>query len=249
MARQKGILKIEGTIGDVTFYKSQDGHLAKGKGGVSKDRILNDPSFIRTRENGAEFGSAGLSGKLMRDNLRPLMSLAADNRVTSRITKLMTQILKLDTTSARGKRNVGVATAGAPAKALLKNFNFNLNAILGALLFKPFAVNTTTGVITIANLTPASDIAFPGGATHVNITGGAANINFVTGAADVKLTNSVNLAISAASSAITLTPTAVPTGAGVKMFFLKIEFLQLVNGIQYSLKNGAFNPLAIVEVA
>jgi hypothetical protein len=249
MARQNGILKLEGTIGDITFYKSQDGHLAKAKGGVSKDRILTDPKFIRTRENGAEFGSAGLSGKLLRDNIRPLMAQAADNRVTSRITKLMTQILKLDATSARGKRNVGVATAGAPAKALLKNFNFNLNAILGGILFKPFAVNTATGVITIASLTPANDIAFPAGATHVNITGGAANINFATGAVDVKPTNAVNLAIAAAAGAVTLTPTAVPAGTGMKMFFLKIEFLQLVNGIQYSLKNGAFNALAVVEVA
>lgn len=249
MARQKGILKVEGTIGDITFYKTQDGHLAKSKGGVSKERILTDPKFIRTRENGAEFGSAGLSGKLLRDNIRPIMATAADNRVTSRLTKLMTQILKLDITSVRGKRNVGVASAGAPAKAMLKNFNFNVRAILGSVLFKPFAVNTTSGVITITGLTPASDIAFPEGATHVNITGAAANVNFATGIVDVKLTNAVNLALSAAPSLVTLTPTAVPVGTGVKLFFLKIEFLQQVNGVQYSLKNGAFNALAIVEVA
>jgi hypothetical protein len=34
MAKQKGIIKLEGTIGDITFYKSQDGFLAKGKGGI-----------------------------------------------------------------------------------------------------------------------------------------------------------------------------------------------------------------------
>jgi len=26
MARQKGIIKLEGTIGDISFYKSKDGH-------------------------------------------------------------------------------------------------------------------------------------------------------------------------------------------------------------------------------
>ena len=52
MAKQKGIIKLEGTIGDITFYKStQDGHLAREKGGVSADRIANDPNFQRTREN------------------------------------------------------------------------------------------------------------------------------------------------------------------------------------------------------
>ena len=31
MARQKGIIKLKGTIGDITFYKTQDGHLAREK--------------------------------------------------------------------------------------------------------------------------------------------------------------------------------------------------------------------------
>ena len=33
MARQKGIIKLDGTIGDITFYKSQDGYLAGKKAG------------------------------------------------------------------------------------------------------------------------------------------------------------------------------------------------------------------------
>jgi len=59
MARQKGIIKLEGTIGDISFYKSKDGHLARTKGGMEADRIKNDPTFQRTRENGNEFGRAG----------------------------------------------------------------------------------------------------------------------------------------------------------------------------------------------
>ena len=66
MARQKGIIKLDGTIGDITFYKSQDGYLAREKGGVSADRIANDPNFQRTRENGEEFGRAGKAGKMLR---------------------------------------------------------------------------------------------------------------------------------------------------------------------------------------
>lgn len=45
MARQKGIIKLDGTIGDITFYKSKDGYLAREKGGVPADRIANDPAF------------------------------------------------------------------------------------------------------------------------------------------------------------------------------------------------------------
>ena len=58
MAKQKGIIKLDGTIGGITFYKSQDGYLAREKGGVPAEKIANDPAFQRTRENGEEFGLA-----------------------------------------------------------------------------------------------------------------------------------------------------------------------------------------------
>jgi len=249
MARQNGILKIKGTIGGMTFYKSQDGDLVREKGGVDASRIANDPAFVRTRENGEEFGSAGTAGKLLRDALRPLMLNAADGRVTSRITQVMTDLLKLDTTSVRGKRTPAVGLAGAPGKAMLKGFNFNISSILGSVLYKPFTVNTTTGVIVITGLVPLNDIAYPSGATHMSITGGFGNINFTTNAVDVKLSNVVNLAINGTATTVTLTPTAVPAGTGVKVLLIKIEFFQLLNGVQYPLKNGSYNALAIVEVA
>jgi hypothetical protein len=248
MARQSGLIKIKGTLDNVSFYKTKDGDLARMKTSVDGDRIANDPAFVRTRENNSEFGSSARSGKLTRDNLRPISMNATDGRVVARMTKIMTQIKNLDTTSVRGARNVGVAMATAPAKALLKGFEFNREAMLSSMLFKPWAVNTTTGVITIAGLVPTLDLIYPEGATHVSFTGAYANINYATGIADVKLTNVQNLPITATSSAITLTPTVVPTGTGAKIFLLKIEFFQLVNAVQYSLKNGAFNALKIIEV-
>ena len=161
----------------------------------------------------------------------------------------MTKVKNMDTTSARGSRNVGVAISNATAKALLKGFEFNKSALLGSILFKPYAVNTTTGVISITGLLPANDVTIPQGATHVSLSGAYANINFASGVSDVKLTNTQNIAINAAASNITLTPTAVPTGTGTKLYLLKIEFFQMVNGTQYSLKNGAYNALRVIEVA
>jgi hypothetical protein len=248
MARQNGLFKIKGTLDNVTFYKSVDGDLARMKTSVDKDRIANDPAFQRTRENGAEFGSSAKAGKLTRDSLRPIALNATDNRVVSRMTKLMSQIKNLDTTSVRGSRNVGVAMAGVNGKTLLKGFEFNSSALLSSTLFKPYAVNTTTGVITITGVVPINDIVFPSGATHVSFTGAYANMNFATNVVDFKLTNVQNVAINGTASTITLTPTAVPTGTGAKVLLLKMEFFQLINGVQYSLKNGSYNALKIVEV-
>ncbi len=248
MARQNGLFKIKGTLDNVTFYKSVDGDLARMKTSVDKDRIKNDPAFQRTRENGAEFGSSAKAGKLTRDSLRPIALNATDNRVVSRMTKLMTSIKNLDTTSVRGSRNVGVSMPNANAKALLKGFEFNSSALLSSTLFKPYAINTTTGVITITGIIPINDVVFPSGATHVSFTGGYANMNYATNVVDFKLTNVQNVAINGTPSTITLTPTAVPAGTGAKVFLLKMEFFQLINGVQYSLKNGSYNALKIIEV-
>jgi hypothetical protein len=185
----------------------------------------------------------------MRDALRNITVNITYARNVARITQIMSKVKNFDTTSVRGARNVGVGIANASAKAMLKGFEFNPGAMLSSMLYKPYVLAPATGVITIAGFVPASDLTWPPGATHVSITGGFGNINFATGVVDFKLTNVVNLATAAASSNVTLTPTAVPAGTGTKVFLLKLEFFQMVNAVQYPLKNGAFNSLKIIEVA
>lgn len=248
MARQTGLIKLKGTLDNVSFYKTKDGNLARMKTSVDAKRIANDPAFERTRENGAEFGSSASSGKVLRDAIRPMMQNASDNRVVSRLTKIMTQIKNLDPTSVRGARNVGVGIALPAAKALLKGFNFNKEAILGSILYNPFEVDVATGVITVNGLVPINEVAIPQGATHMTLRGSWAKVDFTTGESDVQETNEINLPIDATLTDVTLTPMAVPAGAGTDLYFLMIEFFQQVNGVQYTLKNGAYNALSIVEV-
>jgi hypothetical protein len=109
-------------------------------------------------------------------------------------------------------------------------------------------VNTATGVITINGIIPINDIAFPNGATHMSIKGAWAKVDFSNGTYQVELTNTTNAPIDAAPSNVVLTPSAVPAGTGVDLFLLMVEFYQEVNAVQYSLKNGAYNALSIVEV-
>ncbi len=89
MAKQIGIIKLKGKIGDLSFYKTKDGHLSREKGGVDAERIKNDPAFERTRENGAVFGSAAKSGKLVRDNFD------LSEQVSAEATSIRIQVMKL----------------------------------------------------------------------------------------------------------------------------------------------------------
>ena len=177
MARQKGIIKLKGTIGDITFYKTQDGHLAREKGGIDASRIKNDPAFQRTRENGSEFGRAGKAGKLLRTALRPLLINAADGRMVSRLTQAMVKVIQADLVSERGLRNVIDGEA-----ELLFGFEFNIRGKLGTSLYAPFvgAIDRVTGDITVdlASFVPANMIAAPSGTTHFKIISGGAEIDF-----------------------------------------------------------------------
>jgi hypothetical protein len=82
MARQKSPFKFEGEIGDIVFFQTKDGgYMAREKGGISGDRIKKDPAFERTRENGAEFGRAGVAGKVLRNAFRWLLKGKSDQLI------------------------------------------------------------------------------------------------------------------------------------------------------------------------
>ncbi|MBC7607657.1 MAG: hypothetical protein H7199_11990, partial [Burkholderiales bacterium] len=178
MARQKGIIKLKGTIGGITFYKtSQDGHLAREKGGIDASRMKSDPAFQRTRENGSEFGRAGKAGKTLRVALRALLINSADGRMVSRLTQQMVRVIQADLINERGLRNVIDGEA-----ELLLGFEFNIRGKLGTSLYAPFtaAIDRVTGDLTmdIASFIPTNMIVAPSGTTHYKIISGAASIDF-----------------------------------------------------------------------
>jgi hypothetical protein len=249
MARQKGLIKIHGTLDDLTFYKTQDGHLVKTKTSLDGTRIKTDPAFIRTVENNSEFAAAAKAGKLLRKAVRAFILGSADHRITSRLTALMMKIKQMDATSIRGARTVGTAIALPSAMTLLQGFNFNKRSLLGEVLFKPYTINAATGEIDINAFLAANDIQIPAGATHLSFTGCWAKVDFVNDVYNVQTSPSTNVAKGSPSANITLIPTAVATGTGTNLYLLKVEFFQMVNTIQYALKNGAYNAVAIVQVS
>ncbi|MFT3752874.1 MAG: hypothetical protein QM800_08345 [Paludibacter sp.] len=224
MAQQKSILKLKGTIGGITFYKSKnDGYLAREKGGVDAERIANDPGFARTRENGAEFGNAASAGKLLRDSLRALAKDASDGRVTARITQIMTQIKNMDEANARGERSAAEGIAKNEAKALLIGFNFNANAILGTVLYRDYEVDPASGEIKIVALNPKNDISVPSGATHIILRSGFASIDFMTGDSETVVSDPLRIAVNAAAEAVSLKPAKIPAVVGTKFILLSIR--------------------------
>jgi len=248
MAKQVGIIKLKGTIGDISFYKTRDGHLARSKGGVDKNRILNDPAFQRTRENGQEFGVAGKGGKLVRTALRILLQNAADKRVSNRLTQKLLAIVKTDPTNDRGLRTVQDGDLN-----LLKNFDFNIGGKLASLLYVPYTstIDRVAGTVNTAidAFVPVNSIVAPSGTTHFKISVGGAEIDFVAETFVFDTESSAILPWDASNvAALSLTGNLTANSTVAMVQVLGIEFYQEVNGQMYSLKNGSYNALTVVTI-
>ncbi len=248
MAKQTGIIKLKGTIGDISFYKSADGHLARYKGGVDANRIANDPAFQRTRENGSEFGRAGKGGKVIRNAIRVLLQNAKDKRVVSRLTKSLVAVTKTDTTNERGLRTIQNGDMNT-----LLGFEFNANGKLGATLFAPFttSLDRAAGDVgaSLAPFAPTVRIAAPSGTTHFKLVMGAAELDFPNESSTFESDETAVLPYDGAdTAAIDLSVSLTANSTLPILQVVGVEFYQEVNGQMYPLKNGAFNALSIAQM-
>lgn len=247
MAQQKGIVKLRGTLDDITFMRTKDGYRAQVKSSLSKERVATDPIFLRTRENGQEFGRAGKSGKVLRHAFKEIFGKGA-GRMTARMQKTMMQCLKGDTTSDRGMRKVSSGALG-----FLQDFNFHPTAVLSNVLAvtPTTTVNRTTGSVAVAVpiFVPTSALSFPAGATHYRFVAAASEVDFDAETYHTVSANSTYGTIdSNASSAVTLNLSLTANSTLPIFVVLGIHFYQEVNGTQYALNSGTTDAVTIIKV-
>ncbi|WP_315822952.1 hypothetical protein [Paraflavitalea speifideaquila] len=241
------IVKLKGTFDELTFYETQDGYLARKKGGVNGDRIRNDAAFQNTRYNGMEFGRAGKSGKLFRLVWANEMNKAKDGRVVSRIAQLMVKALQADPVNDWGQRSV---TQGD--LTVLTGLNFNIDAPLDVVLqwrYEP-AINRATGVCTmpLPSFVPEKDVIAPDGATHYSFFGAAAAINFDTGVIIAsRVSAPYELYNKTATVAGNMSLSILPNSTDPIFLVFGIEFVRLLNGKQYPLSKNQ-SSLQVVAV-
>ena len=248
MARQTGILGIQGTVGGLVFNKN--GNISQ-KPQSNKAAFASAPSRARTRENAAEFGLSAKYSKLLRDSLRVAIAAASDSRLAARLTKAMREVIGMDDTNDRGQR-VFDSSNSAP----LLGFNFNAGAGIGQTMYFPYTVTGAGSdvTMTIPALNPASDIAAPQGATHFEVVFAASDL-------DMEMLTYTNATVAAplgilplngaplVNQAVVASFPAAPADANLVVGVVGINFYQQINGKFYPLNNNSTNPLAIEYVA
>lgn len=169
MARQKGIVKYVGTIGDIRHFriKGQTDYFAGMVGGPSSEQIATDPAFIRTRENMNEFGGSAKAGRSVRTTFSTVLRKMSDSRLTGRLTGIMKKINLEDQTEPRGYRAILISEQRKYLLGIIFNLNENYDSRCKTInvLFK----DPKRGVAeyTIPPLNPMDSIQAPAGATHL----------------------------------------------------------------------------------
>jgi hypothetical protein len=102
--------------------KGSDKVFMRTKGGANKDKIANSPKFEGFRKEQKEFGGCAKFGSLARYAFGGLHRLA-DYNMTPVLNGMGKNLMKLDTTSEKGRRNLKLTAH----KQALAGFNFNRN--------------------------------------------------------------------------------------------------------------------------
>lgn len=137
MAHLTGPLQFSGSIGNLRSYydKRLKRYILSSKGGASRDLILNNPGFARTRENMNDFSACSMWASLLRKALADIAGLYRGNYFSNMV-KYGKNIQKFDTVNVKGKRSV----ESSKASHLLKLINFNEDQPFNMAYCYPFEV-------------------------------------------------------------------------------------------------------------
>lgn len=243
MAKQTGVITLKGPVGRLSFYKTRNGYLAREKGGIEKSRIMNDPRFARTRENIREFTDNATASKLLRDALRPVISKIGDKRLNLRITQVMMQVLKSDESSVRGDRKVKLGNWD-----LLKEMELNAGSSLSSTLFFEIQSSDSASAwqVQLPAFVPGDMIALPVGATHYRISATGVGVDFDLGTRTVIGSTTGSMSVLDSAVAQSLSVDKGQLSGTHFVYLLTVEFIQIVNGVEYAINNGAHNAAKIL---
>jgi hypothetical protein len=248
MARQKGPIKIVGTLDDLTFLHTQDGYRVRNKSSLTAARIASDPNFLLTRQNGYEFARSSKAAKLMGKAFRSTIAGTVDSRMHSRLLRVMSAVLHMDQVHGHGARTVADGDM-----SLLNEFQFNVRTAVDETFHAPFtsSIDRVTGAckIIIPSNKPLEQIVPPQGATHFRLISAAAELDFLAPEKIVASASSGYLLLdNTATAALTLTST-VTVGSTLPIFLaFGIEFWKDTNGFKEAMRNGAYNAYGIVRL-
>jgi len=248
MAKQKGIITLEGTIGGINFYVRKGKAFArKAGGGFNAKAIKNSPKMARVRENNSEFGNCSSVKKKFNLAVRPFMIDYHDGTLHGRMMRLFQEIKNFDSVSERGKRNMSNGISSAMGKHLLAGFDFTLHCktlevLKGKISFDASAVKFDQ--LSFAG----NELPFLHHATHLEIKFGVLNFGFSSYESSWHQGAVLLLKKEDSLSANSFSVTAPLPENSRQIAVLSLRYFQEVGGDLYALKGEGCVGFCVLEV-
>jgi hypothetical protein len=234
MAKVKSIIALNGTIGDINFYKRKGVLLARtAGGGFNGEAIRTKASMARVRENGSEFKGCMQTVQFFKQGLQPFLSTFKDGTLHQRLVSLFTQIKNLDTVAVRGSRTVFGGLQTAAGQGLLNSYLLTSGSRLEGLLRQTFVFDWASG-LSLPHF-EGKRVSFPTGARHLSLQIGYLSLNFEQTSFSFSSSDMIYLSAADAGSIVLPAP-SLAVAEGIQVSVVLAKFVQEVNGQFYALK-------------
>ncbi|MGV9002407.1 hypothetical protein [Flavobacterium sp.] len=245
MGKQKGIVALVGTFGELNFY------IRKGKpvvraagGGFVGEKIKNSAGMARVRENGSEFGMVSSFKKTFKNLLFPFFGTYADSSLHGRLMRLFQDVKVCDVVSARGLRIVGKGLASVEGSNLLRQFAFTEKPIsafmTGDLVFNPLDYSLSV------NEFDAKKICFPLSTSVMELQFGVLTFDASHLPSEVFMSAPQFFDAGSSVTNFVMHPMVVPTGTSLKIGVVGLRFYEELNGQRYLMRSLNCQSIAVL---
>ena len=246
MAKQRGIVFFEGTMGGINFYYRKGVPTARAAGGgFTRAAIKNGAHMVRVRESNSEFAGCSRVNKIFKQSVRLFLAGYTDGTLHNRLIQLFLKLKDLDAVSERGKRCVALGIATAIGQQLLQDFVFTPKRPVLLACAYGFDWETLTFAATGVAV---EQLGFPAEATYMELVVGVVCYDFEADVYTRAVAPPLMMTRDFAGDGFSVTVPPLPEGTGVLYAVARVAFYQEVNGKGYLLSgDGAFG-FAIVGV-
>lgn len=246
MAKQKGIVFLEGTIGGVNFYYREGVPTARAAGGgFTKQAIKHGSNMVRVRESNNEFGMCAAVNKTFKQAIRPFLLGYKDGTLHSRLMQLFLKIKDCDVMSERGKRCVFLGLSDAAGKAIMQSFVFTPKR---AMLLSCSYGFDWDGLLFSASGFNINEVVFPLKADYMEVVFGVICFDFETLSYTRVIASPLLIGRDYTGDGFNILLDELPGGTGVLFGMLRVAFYQEVNGERYLLSGANNFGVEIVSV-
>lgn len=150
MGKIKSLFQINGTIDGMNFYVvNGQQYVRKAGGGFNGKKIKSDPSMVKVRQNGQEFGMVSRLSKTFRITTASLFPPSYSGGLHNRLVKLFTGVKNMDFVSERGQRTLAKGLENSESTSLVVGFSIPEEAPQGATLYEHVDFDFVRSLLTI----------------------------------------------------------------------------------------------------